>query len=180
MLEYFDQLFALAPLESPRWLLLIPIIIIILFFLIRSNIVKVTLDNIQEKKRKKMRWWIFISRSLIFSLVLIALATPFAQIQEETSGDPEITILIDESNSMQVLETGFVESLEEQLSQEIPTTSRIIADDDVSDIGDGILDNLEPGKQVLLVSDGNVQEGTSLQDVAFFATNKPFFVAPFF
>ncbi len=171
MLDYFDQLLALAPLEAPRWLLLIPIIIFLLFFLLRTNVVKVTLDNIQERKRKKMRWIIFFSRSIVFTLILIALATPFAQIQEETSGDPEITILVDESKSMEVLETAFVEELEAALSQEIPTTVRTIARDENSNIGDGILDNLEPGKQVLLISDGNVQKGTSLSDVAFFANN---------
>lgn len=176
LLDFFtdpiNQFFATAPIESPEWLLLIPLAAIILFFIVRYSFVKVQLDNMQRRHRRWVRFWVYMSRLLITALIALALATPYVEMPQEQSGNPQITLLIDESLSMNVMDTQFVSSLQSSLEERIPTTVRTIASGEQSDLGDSILDNLEPGSHVLLISDGNSAQGTTLEDVAFFATNE--------
>ena len=169
MIEQLLINIGMPPLENPRWLLLIPISILLLFFIIRANIVQIPLDIDQKKKRRKARITIYVSRVLVIALIALALATPLIQVEEERSGNPELTLLIDESTSMNVLDTDFVSSLQEILEQQIPTRTRVIAQGDTSRLGDAILDNLEPGRQIVLITDGYATSGTSLEDVALFA-----------
>ncbi|MBR9703029.1 hypothetical protein GOV10_03275, partial [Candidatus Woesearchaeota archaeon] len=166
----FELLLRLAPIDNPTWLMLIPLAIILLFPLIKFQFVKLPMDRLEEKRRHRTRMMVYFSRIIIITCIAIALASPYIEISEETAGNPEITLLIDESESMEVLETGFAESFQKALEDRVPTRTRTIGSDGA--IGDAILDNLEPGRHILLISDGNVPRGTSLEDVAFYAVNE--------
>ncbi|MBW2968123.1 VWA domain-containing protein, partial [Candidatus Woesearchaeota archaeon] len=74
-------------------------------------------------------------------------------------------------SSMELFDTSFVESLKSDLEQYLPVKVAYISSPMESDIGDGILDNLEKDKNLLLISDGQATSGTALMDVLLFAAS---------
>lgn len=160
------------PLDNPEYLIAIPFIFVILLMIISKDFVKLNLDNFEYKRRKRAKVYFFLSRFIILVLLLVAIAGPYIEVTEEHAGDPRIMLLIDESNSMNLLNTDFLESFKSELKSRVPLITRTIGSGDDSSLGDGILDNLEQDTHVLLVSDGNVISGTGLDDVAFFAVNQ--------
>jgi len=157
-------------LEPRMFLLLIPLVLIILY-IIRRDFVKILEDHFYQLRKKKWRRWIFISRVLICLLLVTALAKPFGEITRETSGDPRITILIDNSTSMKLFDMDFVPDFLESLKDEIPINVRYITTADRSDIGEGILASVEENNNILLISDGFNNYGANLGDVSLFAAS---------
>lgn len=156
-----------------RFLYLIPLIII-LIFLTWKDLVKLTERDAERnkelvKRRRKYKIIIFISRSLISALLVAALATPFVDVREKLSGDKTLTILVDNSASMDIYDKTVIDTLKNELEKEIPVKIAHIASGSRSNIGDGILANLGQDKNILLFSDGNNNFGTQLGDVALFA-----------
>jgi len=80
-------------------------------------------------------------------------------------GDLTLTLLIDNSTSMQLFDTSFVPGLKAELEKKIPVKVSYISTPMESDIGDGVLNNLEKDKNILLVSDGQATSGTRMIDV---------------
>ena len=77
--------------------------IIGLYFVVRLNIINFfnRADQISyEKEKKEQRLYFFIIRSLIFALVLTAIASPFLLETRTVKGNPRITILVDNSTSL--------------------------------------------------------------------------------
>ncbi len=143
---------------------------VILFFLLTRQFVRLPLLPEERRRARKMRVWLFVSRLLVIALVLLALAHPYVAKATETSGNPRVTLLVDSSASMQDLDTSFADGLAQTLQSRVTTTVRTICTNSTSDVGSAILRNLDPGGNVLLVSDGNVNSGAQLGDVAFYAT----------
>src|SRR3989344_5009827 len=155
----------LAYFERPLILLLAIPLILILFFFMRKDFMKSYFDESNKSRKAKLRIFVFIMRSLIFILLLISLASPFLEDRETVKGDPEIKILIDNSTSMQLLDTSIVDELVSSLEDRIPTKTSYIAVGNESRLGDGILSSVNPGDNVLLISDGNNNAGVTLGDV---------------
>jgi|GEM_PF-1186812 len=132
----------------------------------------VSLPMLPEERRRirHMRFWLFLSRLLLITLVLAALAHPYVERTAEVQGNPRITILVDSSASTAEMDTAFSKGLAEILDRHITTTVRVVGTNLTSDVGSAILRNLEPGGNILLVSDGNINSGPQLSDVAFYAT----------
>ncbi len=155
-------------LENPYVLLLIIPIIIILYFILRRDFVKMKQDPDVVKKKKKLQWIMWLTRSLMALLILVAIASPFYDTEKKIEGDPYIKILIDNSSSMQLYQSVGYE-LAQRLEKKLPVEVYSFASAEHSDVGDAILANLKPRDSVILISDGNANVGSSLGDVGLFA-----------
>jgi uncharacterized membrane protein len=158
--NYFEQPFLI--------LLAIPLILVTLW-LLRKDFLKLKEDPDVVKQKKAARRVMVFTRFLILLFLCIALAAPYIQHEKVIEGDPYIKLLIDNSTSMELFEQaapGLAEKLEKRLTVETKT----IASGERSELGDAILNNLEPGQSILLVTDGNSNIGANLGDVALFAS----------
>ena len=147
---------------------------IALYFAIRKNLINFfnKADQISYEKEKKIQRLIFfIIRALIFALVLIAISSPFIMETRTVQGNPRITILTDNSTSLNLFEPGIDKELANKLKNKIPVSVRHIASGDKSAIGDGILNNLERDENVLVITDGNNNDGKLLGDVMLLASS---------
>ena len=155
-------------LEFPILLFCIIPIPFILFFLMRHEFVKVQEEPEHEKRKKIVRWIMVVSRSLIFAILFIALASPYEETQKMIEGDPILKILVDNSTSMSMfnpVSNQFFQKLRDRVDIEVKTVGM----GEVSDVGDGTLGALGPYESVLLISDGRATKGASLGDVALYA-----------
>ena len=123
-----------------------------------------------KRQRRLDKVVFFILRSLAFFIILVALATPYRIRETTTQGNPSLTILADNSSSMELFEAGIAGRLQEQLEPFFPVTLKYIAQGQRSAIGDGILQNIKGDDNVLLVSDGNANEGRDLGDIMLFSS----------
>ncbi|MBL7056166.1 VWA domain-containing protein [Candidatus Woesearchaeota archaeon] len=121
--------------------------------------------------KKKPRTAFFILRSLIITLVILSIASPFILETKTVKGNPRITILVDNSSSMNLFEGNLGKELADKLKGKVPVTLRTIAVGDTSKIGDGILNNLERDENVLVITDGNSNSGKLLGDIMLLATS---------
>ncbi len=152
--------------ERPLILLLIIPLILLMLYLFKKEFVKLYLGGDYEVKRKKLKWFVLIIRFIILVLVLIAIASPFIQTTKVITGDPKIKIVVDNSTSMELFDLGFADNLKKQLENQIPVEVSFIASGEESKIGDGILSNMKKNSNLLLITDGNNNEGVDLGDVA--------------
>ncbi len=146
--------------ERPEIIALIIPIVIILVFLIRKDFIR------QAYLPRFSRFFFIFSRTLIFILLLLALSGPFKHEEDVTRGDPSVKILVDNSTSMALYNSETRASIEERLKELVNVESAEIATYSGSNIGDGILDHMEKGESILLITDGNNNLGTTLGDVA--------------
>lgn len=159
-------------LEEPKYILLLPILIVFVILLLRKEFVNTKIMSRDVlNARRKVRWVVFFTRILIFLMILIALSRPYKEVTEKVAGDPKLVVLTDESKSMEVIDTSFKDNLINALKARIPTNVKSIASGEDSSLGEGIVASTEPGVHVLLISDGNVNKGVSLEDAAFFASS---------
>jgi len=146
--------------------------IIVLYFVIKKNFINFFYKSeqvIYEREKKNQRTVFFIIRSLIFALLLLAIASPFIMETTTIKGNPRITILVDNSTSLNLFESGIEKQLAAKLKGKIPVSVRGIAIGDKSAIGDGILNNIEKDENVLVVTDGNNNDGKFLGDIMLLA-----------
>lgn len=158
--NYFEHPFAI--------LLAIPLFILTLW-LLRRDFLKLKEDPDVIKQKKRVRKVMFVTRFLILLLLCIALAAPYIQHEKVIEGDVFIKLLTDNSTSMSLFEQVAPE-LAEKLEKRLTVEAKTIATSERSELGDAILNNLEPGQSLLLVTDGNSNFGANLGDVALFAT----------
>ena len=153
-------------------LLIIPLLIL-LWFIIQRNFVffadKAEQQSYQRTK-KTQRLMFFIIRGTLFALLLFAIASPFILETKTVKGNPRITVLIDNSTSMNLFEHTIGRDLISELKGTIPVQVRTIAAGDESALGDGILNNVERDENVLVVTDGSSNEGKLLGDIMLLAT----------
>ena len=148
--------------------LLIPIMVLFLILLFKDFVTDVWGD---KKEKRKFRIIMLITRTLIFVLLVIALAKPFGEVTTTTPGNPKLTILIDNTSSMSVMDTSFIPALKQELEREIPVSIKIMSSGIRSAIGDDMLNFVEKDSNILVITDGNVNDGTELGDVALLAAN---------
>jgi len=149
-------------------LVLIPILIVFIILLFRDFI---QFDFSDKKEKKRFRRTILITRILIFILLVIVLAKPFGEVKTTTYGDPKLIILADNTTSMKIMDTGFMNILKQELEREVPVSIKTLSSGMESDLADSILGYLEKDTNLLLITDGNVNKGTELGDVALLAAN---------
>ncbi|MBW2980850.1 VWA domain-containing protein [Candidatus Woesearchaeota archaeon] len=141
-------------------------------FVIYKNFIKFKSDLEREefmRNRRGIRLFLLYSRMLIFIFLLIALATPFAERVTTLPGNPSLKILMDNSSSFGIFEAN-IDELKAKLGDKIPVSLVHIASGESSKIGDAIIHNSVGDDNLLLVTDGNNNEGRSLGDVILFAS----------
>ncbi len=120
--------------------------------------------------RKGVSKPLIISRIIILSLLIMALASPFAlttsTIKDET---PRITVVSDQTMSMDLFNKDTASKLFEALKSKTPTTYRQFAGIK-SPIGDEVIQDAEGNNNIVLVSDGNNNYGKDLFDAISFVT----------
>ncbi len=160
---------AYAHMEYPWALLLIIPLIPITIWLLRHEFFVLKEELEVKIQKRKLRRLMYVTRPLMFMLVLIALASPYVQREKIIEGDPFIQLLVDNSTSMAVFEDVSSE-LAMKLEKKLNTEVKVVGTGTVSNVGDAVLNNLEPHGSILLLSDGNVNSGANLGDVALFAS----------
>ena len=156
--KYFDQPLAL--------LSIIPLFFALLF-LIRRDFVKFA----DEDSHGTKKFWFFLTRFTMFSLLIAAIASPFTFQERLVSGEPNGVVLVDNSTSFDLFGRGVGETIKNELKSYVRTDLRSIGSGERSDLGDRILENMRRGGSVILISDGYNNEGVELGDVALQATN---------
>ncbi|MBI4146623.1 VWA domain-containing protein [Candidatus Woesearchaeota archaeon] len=154
--------------EYPLALLLILPLILIVWWLLRRQWVLVKEDLEVRVQKQRVRKLLAITRPLLIVLACIALASPFVQEEKIIEGDQFIQLLVDNSTSMALFEdvSGRVAAgLEKRLETEV----KVVGSGTQSNVGDSVLNHLKPYGSILLLTDGNVNAGASLGDVALFA-----------
>lgn len=152
--------------------LIIPLILL-LIALLWINFVKFNKEEEKKafvKERRFDRIIFLILRSLVFLLLLIAIASPYKIKETVTEGSPSLTILADNSTSFDVFDDTIATTLKGQLEQYFPTTLKYIASGERSAIGDGILQNAEGDDHILVISDGYNNYGRDLGDIILFTS----------
>lgn len=159
----------ISSLLKPQALLWIIPILIVFFILFFKNFVEY--DFTDRREKRKFKKIILIARILIFILLVVALAKPFGEVKTMAPGNPKLTILIDNTTSMEVMDTSFIPTLKQELEKQVPVNVKTFSSGLRSDLADSILNYLEKDTNLLLITDGNVNVGTELGDVALLAAN---------
>ena len=160
---------AYSHMEQPWVLLLIIPLILLVILIMRKEFVKVKDPADVRALKRKTRHVMIFTRIIIGALLLIAIASPFIQKEKTIEGDPYIKLLVDNSSSMALFKDVSAQ-LKENLEKHMNTEVSVIGLEEYSNIGDDILNNLEPHGSVLLLSDGNANAGADLGDVALYST----------
>ena len=135
--------------------------------IIKKDFIKLHYENV--KARDNLKFSIFLIRSLIVIFLLVALASPFLLEERLIQGDPFVKILVDNSSSYDLFNKAVGEKLRIEFEKQIGAEIEYFGDNYKSDIGDRILENLKQGESVLLISDGQSNQGIELGDVALYA-----------
>ena len=150
--------------EQPLFLILIIPVLAILVFIIRKNFIKRLKRAEIKKGLAKKRLLILTSRSLIFACLMIAMASPFSLEVVVKQGLSTVTVLSDNSTSMEVFDLSKIPSVYENLRRQTPVEIRTFASGNLSPIGDAAIAALAPNSNLLLVTDGNRNYGRSIGD----------------
>ncbi|MBI1936352.1 VWA domain-containing protein [Candidatus Woesearchaeota archaeon] len=122
------------------------------------------------KSKKTDRKIILALRSFAVMFLLLAIASPFVLESRTVSGNPRLTILVDNSSSMALYNPKIAYDLYKKLEGTIPVSIRTIANGESSAIGNGILNNIERSDNVMVITDGVNNEGKLLGDIMLFAS----------
>lgn len=155
--------------ENPWVVLLIIPAIPLLVWLLSREFISLRESAEQRASKRKTRKIMMFTRTIMIFLLLVALASPFFETEKIIEGDPFIQVLVDNSTSMSVFE-DISNDLVAGLKNRMNTESDIVGEGMISNIGDSVLQHLEPHGSILLVSDGNVNTGADLGDVALYAS----------
>ncbi|WP_144901169.1 vWA domain-containing protein [Halobellus captivus] len=108
------------------------------------------------------RRWFLAARVAVVALVVLSAAGPYTVQSQLTDGDPSVTLLVDESDSMAVA-PDVEDRLTESIEAEGVSVRRVpVGADADSPIGDAVAANVREGGNLVLLSDGRVTSGQSL------------------
>ncbi len=159
--------------QYPQLLLLMVPVLALLAFVVRKTFGSI--KRIQQRSNfqatLRLRYLILISRAIIFVLLIVAMSSPFTIKTVIKSGDPTLTVLIDNSSSMEVLDTSGIGELTQQLGKSIPVRMRTFSSGGLSAVGDALIAGINGNDNILLVSDGRSNSGRSLGDMLVLASS---------
>jgi Mg-chelatase subunit ChlD len=119
---------------------------------------------------KGARRSLILSRIIIVSLLVIALAGPYNPVTvTEIDETPTITVLSDETESMDIFESGAAEEIFDKLQDTTPARMEKMGGLR-SDIGDEILASSTGDDHIIVVSDGNNNFGSDLAETIDFVS----------
>ena len=156
----FDFSMSFGFLYKSELLLLLPLAVFLLFGL--------------GKRASKKHLFFHV---LVAFLLILALAAPYsAEITSPKTNQSKITIISDETTSMELLQKGSAQNISEKLSSKVPVTITSISGSQTS-LGDAILQQASPENYVLIVSDGQSNSGTPIEDALSYCYKNGFPVA---
>ncbi|MFA4886809.1 MAG: VWA domain-containing protein [Candidatus Nanoarchaeia archaeon] len=163
-------LFLLTYFERPLFILLIPLLALIPFFIYKDFVHFKDETPEQKEKRNRIKLIISLTRTLALIFIFIAFANPFQEEVTTIQGSPRIKLLIDNSTSMSLFSKTAAGTLQAQLEEQIPVETRIIAEGENSPLGSNVLNSIRKDDNALLITDGYATEGTDLGDAALYAS----------
>ncbi len=153
-----------AYVEKPDILLtLIPLLIFVLW-LVSKDFRRREKHEEHRDFRRSMKIFLFITRGLIFTLLILALSSPYALYQNFIKGEPAVVFLVDNSSSYDLFQRSRGQYLYDQLKQQVDIELREFGDMQKTALGDELQQSFRRGKSVLVMSDGQVTSGSSLGD----------------
>ena len=150
--------------ERPLVLVGLPLAVVVLWYLLfrRSDSETTGPTTAGRGERRLM----FLTRLLVVGCLLVAAAGPTAVAVRETPGDPEVTLLVDESDSMALAPVDTARLVRDIEAGGVPVTTVTVARGTDSRLGEAIVANSRPDGSLVLVSDGHVTGGRSLDAAA--------------
>lgn len=139
---------------------------VILWYLLKKNFVHPPSDIYQRRALTARRVWVFFLRLIIVGLLLVAIAGPYVREERTEKGDPFVKIISDKSKSFKVFNQNAADEFKTSVEKYFKTDLFMTGDETKSPLGDAIVQHLEGGGVLFLVSDGNVVGGTSFGDAA--------------
>ncbi len=115
---------------------------------------------------RRSRRLLLASRILLVTLLVVAAMGPYTVQTRETPGEPRVTLLADESASMGVYANVTDDLVADIEETGIPVTRATVGTGTDSRIGDGVVANLRENGTVVVLSDGQVTAGRSLDAAA--------------
>ncbi|MBN2368052.1 hypothetical protein JXC34_03460 [Candidatus Woesearchaeota archaeon] len=148
--------------------LLIPMAMLLIILLVKKYI--------KEEQRLVNNLWlkitIFFFRMLFFFLLVLALSGPKLEYRQTGENITKLKILIDDSYSMGMFDIGDTDQVFQEISGRGFTVElNHLNLEDYSSLGNSILNYLAPEENILLVSDGQNNFGSEMEDVALFANS---------
>lgn len=108
---------------------------------------------------------------IVIFLILLSIASPYTISERRgTSGSNDITIIADNTDSMRIFDPDVAGNVYNYLSNRTQTNIDFISGTS-SSIGEAIFQNIKPGGNILLISDGNNNHGRSILEAINFARN---------
>jgi len=111
---------------------------------------------------RRSRRLLLASRLVIVVLLVVAATGPYTVQTRETPGEPRVTLLTDESESMGVYPNVTDDLVADVEDAGIPVTTATVGTGTDSRVGDGVVANLRENGTVVVLSDGQVTAGRTL------------------
>lgn len=106
------------------------------------------------------------SRLLLVTLLVVAAAGPYTLATTDSTGKPTVTMLVDRSASMATTDAAPGDLAAAIENEGVAVRTRTVGSETDSPVGDAVTSALAPNGSVLLVSDGRVTSGRSLDAAA--------------
>jgi len=152
-----------AGLERPLVLLAWPVLVGALAYLLLRTRERATFD-------RRKRTLVFAGRVAVVTLLVFGAAGPFTVAEREVTSDPTVTMLVDRSASMAVTDNVSGQLTSAIEDEGVTVDTRQVGSGPRSPVGDGVASALRANGSVLVVSDGRVTRGRSLDEAATIAT----------
>jgi hypothetical protein len=110
----------------------------------------------------RSRRLLFASRVLVVVLLVIGAMGPYTVQTRETAGEPSVTLLTDDSASMDVYADTRESLVADIEATGVPVTTTTVGSEASSRLGDGLAANARENGTVVVLSDGQVTAGRSL------------------
>ena len=112
------------------------------------------------------------ARVLVAVLLVTAAAGPYVVETGQSAGDPAVRLLVDDSASMDVYDADPASIADGIAAEGVPVSRTTIATNESSPIGDEVLRGVRANSHVVLLSDGRVTEGRSLESAVDVAVER--------
>ncbi len=148
-----------AGLQQPLALVALPVAVLLLGWMFHRRTEGTTFAG-------RVRLLVFGARVLVVALVVVAAAGPYTLTTASVSGDPQVTMVVDRSASMATTDAASGELATAIEDRGVEVRTRRIGSDRRSPVGDAVSGALSTNGSVLVVSDGRVTDGRSLEATA--------------
>jgi len=116
-----------------------------------------------ERRRRAL---LLCSRLVLVALLVVGAAGPYTATTETVTDDPRVTLIVDRSASMAVMDADPGEFAAAIESAGVPVRTREVGGTDRSPVGDAIGRSLSGDGTVVVLSDGRVTDGRSLAEAS--------------